>query len=98
MATLSADFEVVSGIGGSYSSTTKSVFIELPESRINSRWSDEVGLSYSKAANDNAKKFNEVIKVNFDNLVKLDKSISVEAFNYNAYETDNYIDGLMVKS
>ena len=97
MDTLQAEFEVVSGINGSYSSTTKTVFVQVPEASISSRWSDEVGLSYTKAANNNAKKFSEVIKVNFDNLVKLDKSISVEAFNYNAYETDNYIDGLMVK-
>jgi len=97
MDTLQAEFEVVSGINGSYSSTTKTVFVEVPEASISSRWNDEVGLSYTKAANNNAKKFSEVIKVNFDNLVKLDKSISVEAFNYNAYEIDNYIDGLMVK-
>ncbi len=97
MDTLQAEFEVVSGINGSYSSTTKTVFVEVPKASISSRWNDEVGLSYTKAANNNAKKFSEVIKVNFDNLVKLDKSISVEAFNYNAYETDNYIDGLMVK-
>ena len=97
MDTLQAEFEVVSGINGSYSSTTKTVFVEVPKASISSRWNDEVGLSYTQAANNNAKKFSEVIKVNFDNLVKLDKSISVEAFNYNAYETDNYIDGLMVK-
>ena len=97
MDTLSNEFEVVSTSGGSFSSTTKTVMVEIPDLNINSRWTDEVGMSYKSEIESNVKKFREVLKGSFDNLVKLDKSISLEGFQYNEYETDNYIERLTVK-
>ena len=92
---LSHDFEVVS-VGSSVTST-KSVIIDLPTPKIKTSWSDEVGNSYEKEVNKNAKKFNEVLEASFKNLVELDKSISLDNFKYNDYEIDNYINGLTVK-
>lgn len=97
METLFNEFEVVSISGGSFSSSTKTVIVEIPDLNINSKWTDEIGLSYKSEIESNVKKFGEVLKGSFDNLVKLDKSISLEGFQYNAYETDNYIDKLTVK-
>lgn len=96
---LSYQFEVIeSGGGGAYfTKTTRTINLVLPSTTITSNWSDLVGLSYSKAADGMLNAYVKNIKICFENLVNLDKSISLEALSYDADSVDRRISSLTVK-
>lgn len=98
MDSLSHDFEVVSiGGGGSYfTSSFKTVYINLPASSISSDWIDAVGNSYLKEANRHIKTFHENVKNMFNDLIKIDQSISLEAFQFDEQAIEQAIASLTV--
>ncbi len=96
---ISHDFEVVDiGGGGSYfTSTFRSVSITLIENSLKSDWLDEVGSEMSYRANNVIENFRKNTEIIFNNLVKMDKSISLEDFQYNGDEIDKQIESMKIK-
>lgn len=97
MDTISNSFEIVNVTGDSYSSSTKTISINIIDKSVRSNWNDEVGNSFEKTTNSILKDFNNAIKDNFDNLVKLDKSISLDAFSVDFYSIEQKIRNMTVK-
>ena len=97
MSSLSHSFEVVIDNGGTLLGDTKSVYINIPSPSFANGWRDEVGNSFYREAERNARKVADTLTEAFNYLVELDKSFQAESFNFDMYQIENAIASLKVK-